>query len=69
MLCQKRSLLAKAVRSHRDFHFKTGLLADKVVRIFGVQSCPLTSPLYKLVKVAGFANVAAASIALVLLED
>ncbi|AFY73343.1 hypothetical protein Syn7502_01244 [Synechococcus sp. PCC 7502] len=68
MSCPKRSLLYTAIKSHRDFHFKTGLISDKVVRLFGVHKCPLTSPLYKLAKVAGYANVAAASIALVVLE-
>ncbi len=68
MFCCK-SKLAKAVRLHRDVHFKTGLLLDKGVRMFGVHRCPLTQPLYKAVKVAGYTNVALASIALVVLED
>jgi hypothetical protein len=68
MSCQKRSLLYKAVKTHRDFHLKAGFIADKAVRLFGVHKCPLTSPFYKLAKVAGFTNVAAASIALVILE-
>lgn len=68
MFCPKRSLLYSAIKSHRDFHFKAGLLTDKVVRVFGVHKCPLTKPFYKLAKVAGYANVAAASMALVILE-
>jgi hypothetical protein len=69
MFCKAKSKLAKAVRLHRNFHFKTGLLFDQGVRLLGVHRCPLTKPLYKVVKVAGYANVALASIALVLLED
>lgn len=69
MLCPAKKKLAKAIRFHRDFHFKTGLLADKAVRLLGVHKFPLTKPLYKVVKVAGYTNVALASIALVLLED
>ncbi len=68
MKCAKRSL-AKAVRSHRDFHFFTGLIADKGIRALGIHRCLLTKPLYKAVKLAGYANVALASMALVLLED
>jgi hypothetical protein len=68
MSCKKKSLLYSAIKSHRDFHFKAGLISDKVVRLFGVHKCPLTSPFYKLAKVAGYANVSAASIALVILE-
>ncbi len=69
MFCKAKSKLAKAVRLHRNFHFKTGLLLDQGVRLLGVHRCPLTKPLYKAVKVAGYTNVALASIALVLLED
>ncbi|MFN3927748.1 MAG: hypothetical protein ACK4QL_10630 [Pseudanabaenaceae cyanobacterium] len=69
MLCKGKSNLAKAVRAYRDFNFKAGLLADKAVRLLGVHKFPLTKPLYKVVKVAGYGNVALASIALVLLED
>lgn len=69
MGCQKKSGLANAIRRHRDFHFKTGLLLDTGVRLLGVHRCPLTSPLYKLVKVAGYTNVAVASIALVLVDS
>ncbi|MCA1903226.1 MAG: hypothetical protein CV045_01480 [Cyanobacteria bacterium M5B4] len=69
MGCKNTSPLAKAVRAHRDFHFKTGLLLDKGARLLGLNRCPLTSPLYKLTKVAGYTHVALASIALVLLED
>ena len=68
MSCPKRSLLYTALKNHRDFHLKAGLFTDKVVRVFGVHKCPLTKPFYKLAKVAGYANVAAASIALVVLE-
>jgi len=67
--CNPKAKLAKAVKLHRDFHFKTGLMVDKGVRLFGVHKCPLTQPLYKAVKVAGYTNVSLASIALVLLED
>jgi hypothetical protein len=69
MICAGKAKLAKAVRFHRNFHFKTGLLADKAVRLLGVHKCPLTSPLYKAVKLAGYTNVALASLALVILED
>lgn len=69
VFCKTKSKLAKAVRLHRNFHFKTGLLLDQGARLLGVHRCPLTKPLYKVVKVAGYANVALASIALVLLED
>ncbi len=68
MKCQNRSILFQAIKNHRDFHFKFGILADNTVRIFGVHKCPLTSPVYKLAKIAGLANVAAASLALVVLE-
>ncbi len=61
-------MLYSAIKNHRDFHFKAGLFADRAVRFLGIHKCPLTSPLYKLVKVAGYANVAVASIALVILE-
>ncbi|CAN1212716.1 hypothetical protein TUMEXPCC7403_21095 [Tumidithrix helvetica PCC 7403] len=67
--CSKSSGLAKAVRLHRDFHFKTGLLLDTGVRLLGVNRCFLTKPFYKAAKVVGYSNVALASIALVLLED
>ncbi len=67
--CSAKSKLAKAVKLHRDFHFKTGLFFDKGVRLFGVHKCPLTKPLYKAAKVAGYTNVSLASIALVFLED
>jgi hypothetical protein len=67
--CNTKNKLAKAVKLHRNFHFKTGLLLDKGVRLFGVHKCPLTKPLYKATKVAGYAHVSLASIALVLLED
>ncbi len=69
MMCQKRSKLAQAVKNHRDFHLKTGFILDKGVRLLGIHQCPLTSPLYKVVKVAGYTNVALASIALVLLDN
>jgi len=69
MACKKRSKLAQVVKTHRDFHLKTGFIADKGVRLLGLHSCPLTSPLYKLVKAIGYTNVALASIALVFLED
>ncbi len=69
MGCNNSSPLAKAVRAHRDFHFKTGLLLDKGARLLGINRFPLTSPLYKVAKIAGYAHVALASIALVLLED
>jgi len=68
MTCKNKSLLYSAIKSHRDFHFKAGLISDKVVRFFGLHKCPFTSPIYKVAKVAGFTNVAAASIALVILE-
>ena len=67
--CKTKSNLAKAVKLHRNFHFKTGLLLDQGVRLFGVHKCFLTKPFYKAVKVAGYTNVSRASIALVLLED
>lgn len=67
--CKAKSKLAKAVKLHRDFHFKTGLLLDQGVRLFGLHKCALTRPIYKAVKVAGYTNVSLASIALVLLED
>jgi hypothetical protein len=67
MLCKKT--LAKAIRSHRDFHLFSGLLLDKGVRKFGIHKCLLTKPLYKIVKVAGYTNVALASIALVMVDD
>ena len=67
--CSAKSNLAKAVKLHRNFHFKTGLLIDQGVRLFGVHKCPLTKPLYKAAKVVGYTNVSLASIALVLLED
>ncbi|MFN3360228.1 MAG: hypothetical protein ACK421_02195 [Pseudanabaenaceae cyanobacterium] len=69
MVCKSSSPLAAAVRFHRDFHFKTGLLLDTGARLLGVHRFPLTKPLYKAAKIAGYANVALASIALVLLED
>ncbi len=69
MLCKAKSNLAKAIRFHRNFHLKTGLLLDKGVRLLGVHRCPLTKPLYKAVKIAGYTNIALSSIALVLLED
>jgi hypothetical protein len=70
MVCfNPKTKLAKAVKLHRNFHFKTGLLLDQGVRLLGVHKCPLTKPLYKAVKVAGYTNVSLASIALVLLED
>lgn len=70
MVCfNPKAKLAKAVKLHRNFHFKTGLLLDQGVRVLGVHKCPLTKPLYKAVKVAGYTNVSLASIALVLLED
>jgi hypothetical protein len=69
MACKKSSTLAKAVRLHRNFHFKTGLLLDTGVRLFGVHRCLLTKPFYKAAKLAGYANVALASMALVVLED
>jgi hypothetical protein len=69
MGCQAKSPLAQAIRAHRDFHFRTGLFLDKGARLLGLHRCPLTSPFYKLAKVAGYTNVALASIALVLLED
>ncbi len=67
--CKAKSKLAKAVKLHRDFHFRTGLLLDQGVRLFGLHKCALTKPIYKAVKVAGYTNVSLASIALVLLED
>lgn len=67
--CNPKAKLAKAVKLHRNFHFKTGLLIDQGVRILGVHKFPLTKPLYKASKVAGYTNVVLASIALVLLED
>ena len=67
--CKAKSKLAKAVKLHRDFHFRTGLLLDQCVRLFGLHKCALTKPIYKAVKVAGYTNVSLASIALVLLED
>ncbi|MFN4776334.1 MAG: hypothetical protein ACK5L4_11100 [Pseudanabaena sp.] len=67
--CKTKSNLAKAVKLHRNFHFKTGLLLDQGVRLCGVHKCFLTKPFYKAVKVAGYTNVSLASIALVLLED
>jgi hypothetical protein len=67
--CSVKSKLAKAVKLHRDFHFKTGLMVDKGLRVFGVHKCALTKPMYKAVKLAGYTNVSLASIALVLLED
>ena len=67
--CKAKSKLAKAVNLHRDFHFRTGLLLDQGVRLFGLHKCALTKPIYKAVKVAGYTNVSLASIALVLLED
>jgi hypothetical protein len=69
MLGMTKSNLAKAIRLHRNFHFKTGLLLDKGARLLGLHRCPLTKPLYKAVKIAGYTNIALASIALVLLED
>jgi hypothetical protein len=69
MFCKKSSGLAKVVRGYRNFHFKTGLLLDTGVRLVGINRCPLTSPLYKLAKLAGYTNVGLASLALVLLED
>lgn len=67
--CKASSALAKAVRLHRNFHLKTGLFLDFGARLVGVNRCLLTKPLYKAAKVAGYTNVALASIALVLLED
>lgn len=67
--CKAKSKLAKAVKLHRDFHFRTGLLLDQGVRLFGLHKFALTKPIYKAVKVAGYTNVSLASIALVLLED
>ncbi|PZU99932.1 MAG: hypothetical protein DCE90_01180 [Pseudanabaena sp.] len=67
--CKSKSKLAKAVKMHRNFHFKTGLLLDQGVRLLGFHKCILTKPLYKAAKVAGYTNVALSSIALVLLED
>lgn len=67
--CNPKAKLAKAVKLHRNFHFKTGLLLDQGVRLFGVHKFPLTKPLYKAAKVVGYTNVSLASIALVLLED
>ncbi|MCY7333990.1 MAG: hypothetical protein LH649_15350 [Pseudanabaena sp. CAN_BIN31] len=69
LFCNPKTKLAKAVRLHRDFHFRTGLLLDKGVRLLGIHKCPLTKPFYKAAKVAGYTNVSLASIALVLLED
>ncbi|MCS6959578.1 MAG: hypothetical protein RMK91_05955 [Pseudanabaenaceae cyanobacterium SKYGB_i_bin29] len=69
MVCKSGSPLAMAVRAYRDFHFRTGLLLDKGARLLGVNRFPLTKPLYKVAKIAGYTNVALASIALVLLED
>ncbi|WP_019501591.1 hypothetical protein [Pseudanabaena sp. PCC 6802] len=69
MACKKRSTLATAIRLHRNFHFKTGLLLDTGVRLLGVHRCLLTKPFYKAAKLAGYANVALASMALVVLED
>jgi hypothetical protein len=69
MTCKKGSNLAKAIRLHRNFHFKTGLLLDTGVRLFGVHRCFLTKPFYKAAKLAGYTNVALASMALVVLED
>ncbi|MDX1977977.1 MAG: hypothetical protein SFT94_09905 [Pseudanabaenaceae cyanobacterium bins.68] len=68
MFC-KKSPLAQVLRKYRDFHFKTGLLLDTGVRLTGVHRCPLTKPVYKLVKLAGYTNVSLASLALVILED
>ena len=68
MICCKNNL-AKAVKLHRNFHFRTGLLLDQGVRLLGVHKFPCTKPFYKALKVAGYANVSLASIALVLLED
>ncbi|AFY69632.1 hypothetical protein Pse7367_1340 [Thalassoporum mexicanum PCC 7367] len=67
MLCKKK--LAKVIRAHRDFHLFSGLFLDKGVRKLGVHKCLLTKPLYKFVKVAGYTNVALASIALVVVDD
>jgi hypothetical protein len=69
MFCQKTAGLGKLVRGYRNFHFKTGLLLDTGVRLVGLNRCPLTSPFYKLAKLAGYTNVALASLALVVLED
>jgi len=67
--CKAKSKLAKAVKLHRNFHYKTGLLLDQGIRLLGLHKCVLTKPIYKAVKVAGYTNVSLASIALVLLED
>jgi hypothetical protein len=69
MGCKSKSGLAKAIRLHRNFHFKTGLILDTGARLLGVHRCFLTKPLYKIAKVAGYTNVALASIALVIVDD
>jgi len=69
MFCKKTSGLAKMVRSYRDFHFRTGLFLDSGVRLVGLNRFPLTSPIYKVAKLAGYTNIAIASLALVILED
>lgn len=69
MFCKKTFGLAKMVHDYRDFHLKTGLFLDSGVRLTGLNRFPLTSPIYKVAKLAGITNVALASLALVILED
>ncbi|HAN44973.1 MAG TPA: hypothetical protein DCQ32_00250 [Cyanobacteria bacterium UBA8156] len=67
MICPKKGL-RKAIALHRQFHLKTGLLLDGAARLVGVNRCPLTSPLYKLAKSAGYTNLYLSSLALIWLE-